>query len=286
MNFDIIDLPSENMSERGEAQISLIIAHCIGLDFMGSLRTLTKSSAAGGGGVSAHYFIPQISGQEIVKCHADMLPSLEFRYPEQVPVFRLVREKNQAWHAGASSWQYFNEQPGRAQNLNASTIGIEFHSPGYAKGDGSDLYFFENFSDEQIKTGCALIKEICQRWSLPLTRVLAHSDIAPLRKTDPGAYFPWEFLAAQGLGLWWESAETLPPLAGINRVSYVQERLNSLGYDCPQSDVLDEHTQKVITAFRLHFMQDSWRIDDKSDAVALNGVIDDALLLKLAGIKE
>lgn len=99
---------------------------------------------------------------------------------------RLVQESDKSFHAGVSQW-------GAAKLLNESSIGIEIENTGA-----------EAFESEQIESCIKLCKEIMKTYDIPATSVIGHSDIATLRKSDPGMFFPWEKLAKHGIGKWYK----------------------------------------------------------------------------------
>ena len=100
---------------------------------------------------------------------------------------QLVAEADRAWHAGRSFWR-------GERDLNAVSLGIEIVNPGHEGGCPS-------YPTRQIDAVIALGRDVCRRHAIAPARVLAHSDIAPDRKIDPGEWFPWDSLAASGLGL-------------------------------------------------------------------------------------
>ena len=106
-------------------------------------------------------------------------------------IVRLVEEKERAWHAGASWW-------GGSTDVNSISIGIELDNDG-----------FEPFADAQIDALLALLADIRRRHGLPGANVVGHADVAPGRKIDPSARFPWRRLAEHGFGLWCD--DPLPP---------------------------------------------------------------------------
>jgi N-acetylmuramoyl-L-alanine amidase len=106
-------------------------------------------------------------------------------------IVRLVEEKERAWHAGASWW-------GGNTDVNSSSIGIELDNDG-----------FEPFANAQIDALLALLADITQRYGIPGANVVGHADVAPGRKADPSARFPWRRLAGHGFGLWCD--DPLPP---------------------------------------------------------------------------
>lgn len=114
--------------------------------------------------------------------------SAHYMVEEDGSVHVLVDEQARAWHAGRSQWQ-------GDEDLNSRSIGIEIVNGGHDFG-------LPPFPDVQIEAVIALCGEILGRWSIPQTRIVGHSDIAPERKEDPGERFPWERLARAGIGLW------------------------------------------------------------------------------------
>ena len=101
---------------------------------------------------------------------------------------QLVPEVRRAWHAGVASWKGESE-------INSRSVGIEIVNPGHEFG-------YRDFPGAQIEAVIALCRDIVARHAIPPSRVLAHSDVAPGRKLDPGERFPWARLAAAGVGLW------------------------------------------------------------------------------------
>lgn len=99
-------------------------------------------------------------------------------------IIYLVDEKMRAWHAGDSYW-------GGNRDLNSASIGIELDNNGR-----------EPFSEPQIEALLALLADLKTRWNIPAANFLGHGDVAPGRKVDPSAWFPWQRLAAAGFGLW------------------------------------------------------------------------------------
>jgi N-acetylmuramoyl-L-alanine amidase len=115
----------------------------------------------------------------------------------------------------------------------------------------------------------ALGKDIVSRHAMPIDCVLAHSDVAPGRKVDPGEKFNWALLASEGLGLWVRPAPVRADECGLGpgesgpRVALAQERLAEYGYGVETTGVLDEKTDKVLKAFQSHFRQR--RVDGRLD---------------------
>jgi len=121
-------------------------------------------------------------------CDAAAQVSAHYLVEEDGTVWRLVEEDMRAWHAGMSWWQ-------GETNLNDRSTGIEIVNPGHEFG-------YRPFPPAQMAAVAALCRDILARRPIPPARVLGHSDIAPMRKLDPGELFDWRGLAAQGIGLW------------------------------------------------------------------------------------
>lgn len=159
-------------------------------------------------------------------------------------IFQLVAESARAWHAGAGAW-------GRDTDINSCSIGIEIVNGGHDYG-------LPDYPAVQIDAVIALCRDIAARWQIPPQRILAHSDTAPARKADPGEKFPWDRLAAEGVG------HFVPPALASDGprfareaegppVQALQAMLNLYGYALPVTGVFDETTEQTVTAFQRHF---------------------------------
>jgi N-acetylmuramoyl-L-alanine amidase len=169
-------------------------------------------------------------------------------------IAQLVPEALRAWHAGASSWK-------GATDINSRSIGIEIANPGHEYG-------YRDFPQRQIEAAIALCRDIVKRHSIPRERVLAHSDVAPARKNDPGERFPWARLAAAGVGLWVEAApiasgRTLSANDRGSEVEDLQRKLIRFGYGLEVTRFYDDATRNVVTAFQRHFRPE--RVDGLAD---------------------
>lgn len=210
-------------------RVRFLVMHYTALDDNQSLKTLTKDS------VSAHYLVTK---------------ELESKQRKPV-ILQLVDENKRAWHAGVSSWN------GRA-NLNDTSIGIEIVNPGYTDNMLGQRTWYP-YSEKQITAISVLAKDIINRYQIAPDNVLGHSDIAPMRKQDPGKLFPWERLAAMGIGAWPDRPTVNKYLAGRSPhapadVGAIQTLLKQYGYDqIPENGILDEDTRKTLSAFQMHF---------------------------------
>ncbi|MXI45675.1 N-acetylmuramoyl-L-alanine amidase [Pseudomonas moraviensis] len=210
--------PSANYDSR----IQFVVVHYTSASLERSLQLLTH------GDVSSHYLI----GDD-----------------KSATVYKLMDENQRAWHAGESQWQ------GRTW-LNSSSIGIEIVNPGYKDTSTGRLWY--PYSEAQIESLITLLKDISKRNGISPRHIIGHSDIAPLRKLDPGPLFPWKRLAAEGLGLWPNEQAVARQQAVFNsnplpEIGWFQAQLARLGYDTPQTGELDVATRHVLAAFQMHY---------------------------------
>lgn len=172
-------------------------------------------------------------------CSPDSGVSCHYLVDEDGMITQMVGEELRAWHAGASSWQ------GEA-DTNSRSIGIEIHNPGHALG-------YRDFPAVQMQAVVALCQDILSRHAIPPSNVLAHSDVAPGRKIDPGERFDWALLHRHGVGHWVPPAEAdATPLSGRELTAF-QQLLQSYGYGIAATGEADEATRKVTDAFQRHF---------------------------------
>jgi N-acetylmuramoyl-L-alanine amidase len=121
-------------------------------------------------------------------CDPHAKVSAHYMIDECGEIWALVSEDRRAWHAGRSFWS-------GETDINARSVGIELVNPGHEFG-------YRPFPEAQMAALEALARDILNRRPIPAWRVLAHSDVAPDRKTDPGELFDWRRLATTGIGLW------------------------------------------------------------------------------------
>lgn len=167
-------------------------------------------------------------------------------------ILQLVPESRRAWHAGQSAWA-------GETDLNSASIGIEIVHPGHIDP--------RPYPPAQIAAVIALSKDICARHAIAPENVLAHSDIAPRRKIDPGEFFPWPELAGAGVG---RVVTPLPPeddalvldSAGP-AVAQVQRDLAAFGFRLTETGVYDEDTACAVSAFQRHHRPA--RVDGRAD---------------------
>jgi N-acetylmuramoyl-L-alanine amidase len=182
--------------------------------------------------------------------------SAHYLIDEDGTIYRLVAEEMRAWHAGKASWRGLTD-------INARSIGIELQNPGHRCG-------YRAFAAPQIEAAIALCREIAERHKIGARDLVAHSDIAPARKKDPGELFPWDRLAMAGLGYWpghvarrRRTIRDFGPGDADDAVAFVQRDLAEIGYACPQTGTLDPATSDVLCAFQRRYRP--WRIDGRLD---------------------
>jgi N-acetylmuramoyl-L-alanine amidase len=205
-----------------DSRVLFLILHYTEADFERALRILTQQQ------LSAHYLLSDESPPRI---------------------YRLVDEDRRAWHAGESFWA------GHTM-LNASSIGIEIVNPGLViLADGSRG--FAPYPEPQIEALITLVRDIVARHAIRPDRVLGHSDIAPQRKIDPGAAFPWRRLAEAGLLRWPDAGQVdaLRPryAAALPEVAWFQQALARVGYRVPDGGLLDTATRRVLATFQMKY---------------------------------
>ena len=195
-------LASPNFNERFENQtIKFVVVHYTG---MKSAQDALNKLRDPKEEVSAHYMID-----------------------EDGSIVQMVDERLRAWHAGKSKWKNYDD-------LNSASIGIELVNPGHEFG-------YNDFTEPQMKCLTMMLKDIFKRRALPPEALLAHSDIAPLRKQDPGEKFPWEFFAKQGFGLWPKATDTTT----IDE-NKIEQSLSQIGYNC-------SNLNAALTAFQRRY---------------------------------
>jgi N-acetylmuramoyl-L-alanine amidase len=162
--------------------------------------------------------------------------SAHYLIDEDGTVWRLVDEDARAWHAGVAFWR-------GCRDVNGASVGIELVNPGHEFG-------YRPFPEVQMVALEELCRAILRRHKIPPRNVLGHSDVAPQRKEDPGELFNWPRLASAGIGLWPDfSAAASAPAT----IAAWQDTLGAIGYECPNSGILDDATRAVIVAFQRHF---------------------------------
>jgi N-acetylmuramoyl-L-alanine amidase len=223
-------VPSPNHKERvGHGRPDMIVLHYTGM--VTAEDALERLCSLDAPQVSSHYLVY-----------------------EDGRILQLVPEGRRAQHAGVSSWE-------GETDINSRSVGIEIVNPGHDLG-------YPDFSDRQIDVVIALCRDILRRRPMRPDRVVAHSDVAPSRKQDPGEKFPWARLHAAGVGHWVEPAP-LTQAHGLATgdsgaaVAELQALLAKYGYGIPSAGQFDKPMHDVVVAFQRHFRPT--RIDGIAD---------------------
>jgi N-acetylmuramoyl-L-alanine amidase len=229
---------SPNHDERrGRRHPDVIVVHYTGM--ASAQAALERLCGIGGDlepSVSAHYFVHEDG--RIVQC---------------------VPEARRAWHAGVSCWE-------GEEDINSRSIGIEIANPGHDFG-------YPDFPEPQIRQVIGLCRDIVGRHSIRADRVLAHSDVAPSRKQDPGEKFPWARLFEAGIGHWVAptpiaAGPVLKPGDRSAGVSQLQGFLAEYGYGLNPTGFYGDSTRDVVAAFQRHFRPA--RVDGIADGSTLD----------------
>jgi len=234
-------VPSPNIGERkNAAQPRFLILHYTGLESVERSIEVLSDPICE---VSCHYVV-DVDGR----------------------VTQMVREVDRAWHAGLSFWQ-------GETDINSHSIGVEIQNPGHEAG-------MPEFPELQMTAVVRLASDIVRRHSMKPEFVLAHSDIAPQRKIDPGEKFDWARLYRAGIGHWVAprplgDTSIIDPGKPHDAVRLCQELLAKYGYDVLIDGVLSDPTRRVISAFQRHFrparcdgVPDKSTIDTLDDLIA------------------
>lgn len=212
----MIDYPSLNYEDRRDGMtLHFVVLHGTWTgNVEESLKFLTDTNPpAGVSKVSAHYLIDKNG-----------------------IVYALVDESKRAWHAGQSFWR-------GVEDMNSASIGIEIQNAGMG----------DPYSDEQIQALIILLQGIMARHDIPSENILAHSDIAPARKDDPGAHFPWVTLAKAGVALWPDETRAQSEMVEelLNDDMALLNALHGWGYDARVD------AEILIAAFDRHFLPET-----------------------------
>jgi N-acetylmuramoyl-L-alanine amidase len=240
--MDADQAPSPNFNDR-KHPVDMLVLHYTGMESGDAALARMCDPAAE---VSAHYMVW-----------------------EDGRITQLVAEHKRAWHAGVSSWQGDDD-------LNSRSIGIEIVNGGHdvPLPDGT----LPPYPDQQITALIALCQGVLARHAIPADRVVAHSDIAPTRKTDPGEHFPWARLAAAGIGLSPVSGDAMAATDELStghtgaQVSALQHALKAIGYRLEASGTYDAATRLVVCAFQRRWLPD--RLTGNADRHTLARVRD------------
>jgi len=226
MKINIIQSPNYSKKNHNKRNIKYIVIHYTGMQ---SERACIKRLVDKKSKVSTHYLINRLGN-----------------------VTKMVDESNIAWHAGRSKWK-------NSINLNYQSIGIELVNKGHQFG-------YENFSVKQISRLILLCKELVKKYKIKKTNILGHSDIAPLRKKDPGEKFPWHFLSKKKIGYWHNLSKKNIKNQNLSKSDlrkFFFNNLYKIGYRYFDKKKSSKNDIKVIKVFQRRFRQNK-----------VNGLID------------
>ncbi|MFO1089161.1 MAG: N-acetylmuramoyl-L-alanine amidase [Hyphomicrobiales bacterium] len=212
-------------ARRGGDHVDLLILHYTG---MVSAQAAVDWLCTAESGVSCHYLVDEHGG-----------------------IVQMVDERERAWHAGVSYWK-------GESDINSRSIGIEIHNPGHTLG-------YARFPRPQVEAVIALCRDITERHRIRPESVLAHSDVAPGRKIDPGEQFPWRTLARHGVGRWIAPTPIRSQARPITVTeAEIRTMLTAYGYGIDVRGAGQPSLTAVLDAFQRHFRQA--RVDGVADA--------------------
>ena len=223
--------------KRFKRQIKFIVFHYTGMQ---SKVEAFKKLYNSQSKVSCHYFIDEIGN-----------------------IIKIVPEEFSAWHAGKSSWKNF-------KFLNKFSIGIVLVNPGHDFG-------YRKFSKKQIHSLKKISKKIIAKYNIIASNIIGHSDIAPLRKKDPGEKFPWKELANSRIGIWHklktkELKKNRGKKVNLNEKKFFFKYIKKIGYQTQYNLKKSIYENKIIKAFQRRFRSEciSGVIDQESLLIAKN----------------
>jgi N-acetylmuramoyl-L-alanine amidase len=205
-----------------------------------------------------HYTGMQSERESIERlCDPKSKVSSHFLINQKGKVFRLIKDNKIAWHAGKSAW-------GKYKNLNKNSIGIELVNKGHEFG-------YTNFKKKQLTSLIKICRILVKKYRIKKKYIIGHSDIAPLRKIDPGEKFPWKDLANKKIGIWHNCEnKNLKESRSIKinkklKLEFINN-LKKIGYYFNNKQKND--FSKVIKAFQRHYRKE-----------LVNGIIDKECLI-------
>ena len=233
---------SPNFENKSKRDIKFIIIHYTGVKPFKKTLEIFKDPASK---VSCHWLISE-SGK----------------------FYKIVEEKNIAWHCGKSSWKKY-------VGLNNNSIGIELDNPGHGVN-------YKSFSKSQMDSLVVLLQKIFLEYNINYKNVLAHSDIAPDRKFDPGELFNWNFLAKKKLAFF-PSIKKNKKKAGFvfqfgdsnKTILHIKKLLKHIGYKTDLSNKYDLKFKLVVEAFQRRFFPFS-----------INGIIDNHVYQRILQVHK
>tara|TARA_B100000686_G_C16712523_1_gene930028 strand:- start:124 stop:849 length:726 start_codon:yes stop_codon:yes gene_type:complete len=208
-----------------------------------------------------HYTGMQSERESLIRlCDPKFSVSCHYLISRNGTIYRLVKENKIAWHAGKSSW-------GNFKNLNKNSIGIELVNKGHDFG-------YTNFTKKQLASLIKITKKIIRKYKIKNRNIVGHSDIAPLRKIDPGEKFPWKELSKKQIGIWHNyKPEFLKKFRKISnnkkkdRINFIKN-LRKIGYYLPKNYKF--FLTQTIKSFQRHYRKEliNGKIDEECTLIA------------------
>ena len=167
-------------------------------------------------------------------------------------IIQMVKDANIAWHAGKSKWK-------KLINLNKNSLGIELVNKGHQFG-------YQNFNKKQIASLILLCKKLKKKYLIKKENFLAHSDIAPLRKNDPGEKFPWRKLSTHNIGKWYAKNNDSVKVGKKKIEILFFKNLKKLGYRYFKIHKRNLKDKKIVKSFQRHYLPNNvtGKIDQKT----------------------
>ena len=194
-----------------------------------------------------HYTGMQSERESIIRlCSPKTKVSSHFLINQNGKVYRFVQDNQIAWHAGKSCW-------GKYKNLNKNSIGIELVNKGHQFG-------YTNFKKNQLLSLIKICKIIVKKYKIKKRNIIGHSDIAPLRKIDPGEKFPWKQLSKKNIGIWHSSKSSLLRKYRRIKISSKKDKikfvknLKKIGYCFSINN--KSFFVKIVKAFQRHYRKE------------------------------
>ena len=230
--MNLIPLKSYSFSKktRNNGKIKFLIIHYTGMQ---SMRASIKRLVSTKHKVSCHYLISRAG-----------------------KIFQMVEDNKVAWHAGKSKW-------GKLENLNNNSIGIELVNKGHKFG-------YQKFSVKQINVLVKLCIRLKKKYKIKNRFILGHSDIAPLRKSDPGEKFPWFQLKKRKVGIWYslnKKSSLFKKFSGKNVRKIFFKNLHKIGYRYFNKEKFSKTDKLIIKSFQRRFRQE--KVNGKIDLECL-----------------
>ena len=205
-----------------------------------------------------HYTGMQSGRESIIRlCNPKSKVSSHFVISKNGKIYRLVDDNKIAWHAGKSCW-------GKYKNINKNSIGIELVNKGHQFG-------YTSFNKKQLSSLIKICKKIIKKYKIKNKNIVGHSDIAPLRKIDPGEKFPWSQLAKKKIGIWHKYKPVFLrkyrkiKISKKEKINFIKN-IKKIGYCAPLKN--KSFVINVVKAFQRHFRKE-----------LINGFIDKECLI-------